>query len=505
MCSAGIKTGIGLWLACMLMPAGTVQAQDYQSFRNRKKAAYERFASSKREEYNRRRKELNDRYMEFMRKTWYSYGMVPPVDVIEVEPIPLPVIEEGERPELELVEPVEVTYVDVVDWDTPDPRPRPEPVVPIPDDTGDGTEQTVWVYGTQCRVRMPDWKGLELESGDERSIRMFWGAMFEEPMNGMMTDCLDIRDERNLCDWAYLKLTEKVAEKAFRTRNAQRMLQAAILMWSGYQVRLACGEGQAYFLLASYDFVLDFPYFEVNGLKLYVPEKEVPQSLHILDAEYEGERRFNFILNRAQKLAWKDAKTVRRNSQRDPLLNVEVVVNQNLIDFYNDYPRATDGSDTKVEMLWRYYANAPFSEPVKRQLYPALKKAIGNRRGVEAVNVILHFMQNVLVYGYDSEIWGTDRPFFAEETLYYPYCDCEDRAILFSRLVRDLLGLDVVLLNLPGHLAAAVALEEPVNGYYYQLDGKRFYYCEPTVIGRADAGWIPDDCKDVTTVIIRLK
>ena len=28
---------------------------------------------------------------------------------------------------------------------------------------------------------------------------------------------------------------------------------------------------------------------------------------------------------------------------------------------------------------------------------------------------------------------------------YYPYSDCEDRSILFARLVKDLLGLDVVM------------------------------------------------------------
>ena len=44
------------------------------------------------------------------------------------------------------------------------------------------------------------------------------------------------------------------------------------------------------------------------------------------------------------------------------------------------------------------------------------------------------FDRKVSEYGYDDEIWGKDRLFFADETIHYPFSDCEDRAILFSRL-----------------------------------------------------------------------
>ena len=76
---------------------------------------------------------------------------------------------------------------------------------------------------------------------------------------------------------------------------------------------------------------------------------------------------------------------------------------------------------------------------------------------LEAVERLLNLLQTGLTYGYDSEVWGCDRAFFAEETLYYPFCDCEDRAILLSRLVRDLLGLETILVYYPGHLAMAVS------------------------------------------------
>lgn len=85
-------------------------------------------------------------------------------------------------------------------------------------------------------------------------------------------------------------------------------------------------------------------------------------------------------------------------------------------------------------------------------------------------------------------MWGGDRAFFADETLYYPYCDCEDRSILFSRLVRDLLGLDVVLVYYPGHLATAVNLTEgDIKGDYLTLGDRRYVVRDPTYIN-APAG-----------------
>ena len=50
-----------------------------------------------------------------------------------------------------------------------------------------------------------------------------------------------------------------------------------------------------------------------------------------------------------------------------------------------------------------------------------------------------------------------------------------------------LLGLDAILVYYPGHLAMAVGFDEPVEGDYIMLDGRRFVVCDPTYLG-ADVG-----------------
>lgn len=105
------------------------------------------------------------------------------------------------------------------------------------------------------------------------------------------------------------------------------------------------------------------------------------------------------------------------------------------------------------------------SEPPK----PVLKAAVGGKAKRVAAGMLLNFVQTAFEYRADGEQFGYERPFFPDETLFYPYSDCEDRAILYAVLVRELLGLDVVLLHYPNHLATAVALGDDVPGDYLTL------------------------------------
>lgn len=91
---------------------------------------------------------------------------------------------------------------------------------------------------------------------------------------------------------------------------------------------------------------------------------------------------------------------------------------------------------------------------------------------------------------------------FSEESLFYPYCDCEDRSILYTRLVRDLLGLRSILVLYPGHLACAVQFKEQIEGDYVSLSGNRFTITDPTYIGAKVGRAMPDMDNKTATVIL---
>lgn len=75
---------------------------------------------------------------------------------------------------------------------------------------------------------------------------------------------------------------------------------------------------------------------------------------------------------------------------------------------------------------------------------------------------------------------------------------------MYSRLVRDLLGLEVILVYYPGHLATAVNFNTPVEGDYIDLNGRHFTICDPTYIGAPIGATMPDmDNKTAKVVLLR--
>ena len=143
------------------------------------------------------------------------------------------------------------------------------------------------------------------------------------------------------------------------------------------------------------------------------------------------------------------------------------------MDFYNEYPQCE----------WTNYSWAGLSDEVKAKLYPMLRKGIEGKSQIEAANRIINFVQTAFDYKTDGNQFGYERSLFADESFFYPYNDCEDRSYLFSILMKDLLGLEVVLLLYPGHLATAVHYTEPLSGSYFTMDGKTWFISDPTYIG----------------------
>lgn len=86
----------------------------------------------------------------------------------------------------------------------------------------------------------------------------------------------------------------------------------------------------------------------------------------------------------------------------------------------------------------------------------------------------------------------------------FPYCDCEDRAILFTRLVRDLLGLKAALVYYPGHLASAICFTEDISGDYIMVDNAKYLICDPTYIGTPVGVTMPGMDNEKAKVILLL-
>lgn len=505
---------------------------------------YEKFRQQALKEYDDFRKKANEEYARFLAEAWKSFDSKPGEEIpwkpkpkeplvddgreeVAPEPRPRPNNETIQAPDpvkipdpskpnvpdkVDKRDPVTVPDLGVVDDSAPVPEltpnapssPTPDPVKPIHGrsqqihfegvvsapkhiDRPQPIEpivakpvavvptQTLYMYGSSFPFYYQKVKSLKLKDASEKSVAAMWNQLSDSSFDDVIADCLRQREERNLCDWAYVKLTKSVAEKYFgQDTNEAVVMQMYLLTQSGYQMRIARADKRLTLLIGSKEKIYHYKYFELDGLKFYVLDRSIENvPMSICNHAFPKEKPFSLAMMQPKLNV---ERTTQRTivSKRYPDVKVTVETNQNLIDFYNDCP---------ISAQWNYYSVASLSDVVKESLYPALRKAIAGKSDLEAANILLNFVQTGFEYATDQEQFGYERPLYPDESIFYPYCDCEDRAVLYTCLVRELLGLETVLLNYPEHLAAAVHFNEEVEGDYIVFEGKTYLVTDPTFIG----------------------
>lgn len=443
---------------------------------------YNAFKKEAHQQYSNFRNECNHRYAEFLRNAWNYYE--------GKEPIPRPKEEAPLPPKPYKPDDEEPVTVEPVIVKPLEPTPQPTPVEPIREQSDPIPNYfEVSFYGIHPKVRMPEENFVKVNVVSPYSISDAWMSLCAPEMDNAIRDCIENRIRYNLCDWAYLQFLDALASQYCEDKNAATLLMAFLYCQSGYQMRLAEDRGALVMLFGSEHVIYEKKYFVVDDLNFY-PYNATPEKMRISAAEFEGEKPLSFVINSTQNLGTLMSEERATTSVRYPDVHVVSQVPLKLLDFYNLYPSSMTGGNKMTR--WAMYANTPLAENTRDILYPKLKKSISDLSKPEAANRLLNWVQTGFEYEYDDKVWGHDRPFFAEETLFYPYCDCEDRSILFSRLIRDLLGLDVALVYYPGHLATAVKFDTEMVGDAIIIDGERYVICDPTYIGAPIGKQMPE-------------
>ncbi len=148
-------------------------------------------------------------------------------------------------------------------------------------------------------------------------------------------------------------------------------------------------------------------------------------------------------------------------------------VNENLMPILYRYP----------QMPIEDYAVSNPDPELRKKLAAQLRSQLSDMKGDEAVEEFLGFMHNVFDYSTDEDFHGFEKPYFIEETLYYPKNDCEDRAIFYTYFLWNALGKEAQLVSFPGHEAATVKLDNEIKGKSYKVGNETFYISDPTYIG----------------------
>ena len=479
-------------------PLGGNQQSVLDKFLNSAEDELNDFVKNNEREFAAFRKKIMEEYIAFMHDAWKGFEKTDPDPKPKDDMIP-PVV----MPKEDKDKPVKDNPVVIKDVIKPAPiEPQPTPIVPIKE-IPIVQEKTVdfTFFGTRGKARFDTAKRMSLNGNSEKDIANALAAVNPSDYDNLLLDCLAMREKLRLSDWGYLQMLKELSDNVCgKGTNESALMLAYLYMQSGYKMRLAINGSKLYMLYASKHQIFNQCSFGVKGDVFYGVE-DLPSRLCICEASFPKEKELSLLINEDQHFANDESSPRTIVSEFYKNMKVTVSVNKNLIAFYNTYPSSMINDNFMTR--WAMYANTPLDETVKKHAYPTLKEQLKGLSQLEAVNRLLNFVQTGLVYEYDNKVWGRDRAFFAEESLYYPYCDCEDRSILFTKLVRDLLGLDCILIYYPGHLAAAVAFTEDVKGDYIMLNDRKFVVSDPTYIGAPVGITMPNmDNKSATVILL---
>ena len=327
----------------------------------------------------------------------------------------------------------------------------------------------------------------------ENAIADAYEAMCKADYKALVDDCRKVKKELNLNDWGIFLFVREASKTLCTDENAAVVMQQFLLNELGYKSKMArrADRNQMLLFVAADCQVYGHPYFTKDGLNYYnLTSNESCQFYMCQEDSPKAKSKLNMQVNHAPALNAGMVNSVHKN--RAGSVAVSVDVPKSLMEFYGSMPQCD----------YSVYVNAEVNPSVANKVLSTLAPLVNGKSEAEAANLLINFVQTGFQYATDQEQFGYEKPFFVEELFYYPYCDCEDRSVLYSYLVRNLLKLDVVLLDYPNHIATAVCFNENVSGDFVTVGGKKYVVCDPTYIG-ASIGKAMPQFKNVAAKVLK--
>lgn len=403
----------------------------------------------------------------------------PVVEVVEAEPEaePAPVVEADRRPELAAEPRLPVSST---------------PTSPIVQ--GESGRSKIAYGGLAFYLNNSLNRKCSLNGLNENAIADAYEALCNSDYKPLLADCAQIRKDLRLNDWGVFTLVRQVADTYCGTANESIVMQQFLLNEMGYKARMArkATEDKMMLFVATDCSIYAHPYITLNGQNYYNLSGNNEQCQFYMCQKDSPKAKNSVGMQLKEAPLFPGTVVSSTHQAKGSAARVTVDVPKALMDFYKDYPQCD----------YSVYFNAPVNAAMENRILSSLAPLVQGRNEADAANILINFVQTAFQYQTDGQQFGYEKPFFVEELFYYPYSDCEDRAMLFSYLVRKLLGLDVVLLDYPEHIATAVRFNGNVSGDYLMVNGRKYIVCDPTYIG-ASIGMTMPRYKTVSAKVLK--
>jgi len=357
-------------------------------------------------------------------------------------------------------------------------RPQEKPTVTLPTAqiTQNAKDINLMFFGQEIGIDVDmRFKNAKFYPQNQSGISNFFDILASSDYEATLRDIKTISKKLVLNDWGIYLLVNSLSSTLFFNPDDKKLFSWFIFNKLGYEVKIGLGGKHVVLMHYSEKIIYSTPNYSFNkkrfyvissyarkssNNKLYTYKQSYPDAIKPLDLSLKVLPNFEQDV-KSKTISFEQFGVVYKASYK---------YDKNLIDFMATYPQAD----------YETYFNSPMSKETYEDIAQDLKRYIDTKKASVAINFVLKFVQKAFKYEVDQTQFGREKVMFANETLFYDKSDCEDRAILFAYLVKELFGVTVIGVKYKDHMVTALYI--PVQGDSVKAGRRKFVIADPTYI-----------------------
>lgn len=315
----------------------------------------------------------------------------------------------------------------------------------------------------------------------QSTVHSFYNKLDQSSYKELINSLLAYKEKYKLNDWLYYQLIRKTAQEVSpkaANYNRYTLYKWFLMCKSGYDAKVAIGNGQIIFYIKNEEDISDIPFFMVDEKKYMCLNfhdygklfQKQDTYIPVRIAIEEAKNAFSYKVTRMPDFKPENyhEKQIAFN-YKHKAYHFNVKVTNEVSSIFANYPVVDFAS----------YFNIPLSRETYQSLIPTLKENVKKMSAKKGVDYLMRFTRYAFLYEDDEAIVGKEKRFSPEQTLLNNQSDCDDRAALFFYLVKEIYNLPMIAMLYPTHITMAVQFEKPI-GDVIVYNGKSYSVCEPT-------------------------
>ena len=458
---------------------------------------YQEWLHSQTNQFNQYKKNLDEEFSDMLKKDWEAFKSTSSTSPYKKpKPITIPIIRTPLKiSEKEIKTSPIITGKPIKKIIITKPKDALNTIQPIKD----FYDVSFDFYSIPISIQYDKKTAYTMNKINKESISNFWDMMSKTNHKKLIAQILSKSNDLNLNDWAKYQFIYKLGMGIFQDDNQANLFTWFILVKMEYDTKVGYSTNKIYLMSTIEHNLYQVSFFTLNKKRYYILTQngkvENIGNIYTYVGEYpNAKKRLSFTIFEEMKFYnnIKNKKLTFKYQGKEHTINTKYSVD--LIDFYKTFPQ----SDYNI------YFNSKNSSLLSNSILQKLTPLVKGKSELEAVNLLLRFVQTSFKYKTDQNQFNYEKVMFPEETINYPYSDCEDRSIMFSYLVKNLLNLDVIGVKYNDHLATAIAFSSKISGDSFKYKGRRYTLSDPTYIN-ANVGMTMLQYKNSQFKIISLR